>query len=160
MTISKEWGHMESLLHRWVACFPTYHEMILLPWWTLWKFHCITLAVVGDGLQVILMLVGVWIEETWKIVIQSDASKGGIRSDLNSKWPRLDITANFRRHPDSANVQPHLENSRNCLRGNPMNSMLLIQFWEFHSRAEPLFYDLKNYLKLNSVRNHFGVFHI
>jgi len=41
--------------------------------------------VVGDGLQVILMLVGVWIEETWKIVIQSDASKGGIRSDLNSK---------------------------------------------------------------------------
>jgi hypothetical protein len=45
-----------------------------------------------------------------------------------------------------------LENSRNCLRGNPMNSMLLIQFWEFHSRAEPLFYDLKNYLKLNSVR--------
>ncbi len=85
MTISKEWGYIESLLHWWVACFPTYHEMILLPRWTLWRFHCITLAVVGDAPQVILMLVEGWIEETWKIVIQSDASKGGIRSDLNSK---------------------------------------------------------------------------
>jgi hypothetical protein len=72
-----------------VACFATYHEMILLPQ-TLWKFHCITLAVVGDGPQVILMSVEGWIEETWKlpfgrVSFQSDASKGGIRSDLNSK---------------------------------------------------------------------------
>lgn len=63
--------------------------MILLPQ-TLWKFHCITLAAVGDGPQVILILVEGWIEETWKLPFvrasfQTDASKGGIRSDLNSK---------------------------------------------------------------------------
>jgi hypothetical protein len=40
--------------------------------------------VVGDGPQVILMLVEGQIEKPWKMMIQSYASKEGIGGDMNS----------------------------------------------------------------------------
>lgn len=104
------------------------------------KFHCI--AVVGDGPQVILMLVEGQIEKPWKMMIQSYASKEGIGGDMNSKvGPRFRVSMSWEKLED-------LQIQWTCSHFGEQETQGANQ-----STAEPLFYALKDYLKLNSLGN-------